>query len=70
METMMAIKKHKDHVYIKPYIPQTPDTTIWADEGDMRDMIEIELSYIDKKEIEIALWKYMNSEDQYITDMH
>ena len=70
METMMAIKKLQDHVYTKPYMPQTLNTALGADTGAMRDKTEIELSYMEKKEIEMSLWKYLNKEDQYTTDMH
>ena len=70
METMMAIKKLKDHVYIRPSMPQTLDKTLGTHTGAMRDKTETELSYMEKKEIEMGIRKYLNKEDQYTMDMH
>jgi len=58
METMMAIKKLRDHVYVRPTVPQTEDTSTGADPGAMRDKTEAELIFMDKEEIEMDLRKF------------
>jgi len=61
METMMAIKKLRNHVYIEPTMPQVPDTSAAADPGAMRDKTELELNYLEKKAIEISPRTYMSN---------
>ena len=49
--------------FTKPTMPQIMEA------GTLRDKTEAELTCIDKKEIKMALRKYMNKSDQHLTDM-
>jgi len=70
MEAMMVIKKLRNHVYIKPTMPQVPDTSAAVDPGATRDKTEAELNYLEKKTIEISLRTNMSNIRQYNLNMH
>ena len=70
METMMAIKKLRNHAYTAPTMPQVADTSAGAAPGAMRDKDELELNYMEKRAIDMSLKTYFNKLNQYNLDMH
>jgi hypothetical protein len=66
MEVRMSIEKLQPHPFTEPPMPKTKDVT----SGLMRDKVEAEMSYIEKKKLDIKIRAFVNEETQYNKDMH